>query len=114
MADSPSWGGHLYPAAATLDGFLGNNPKPTPGLAAHQGWGSDSNKQMQWSPDNGRTYQNESSCIPKRDGSGAYRKTPVPYVPTIFDSLEHAGNSRKIYGAPVPSAAPHGIAGGYS
>ena len=26
MADSPSWGGHMYAVAATLDGFTGVNP----------------------------------------------------------------------------------------
>lgn len=114
MADSASWGGHLYPAAASLDGFTGDNPRPTPGLPAKEGWGCDSNKRMLWAPDGGRGYQWVPSCIPKRNGSGAYKPTPVHYVPTIFDSLDAAGDSWKIYGAPVPSTVKSGIATGYS
>jgi hypothetical protein len=32
MADSPSFGGHLYAVAASIDGFSGNNPKPHAGV----------------------------------------------------------------------------------
>jgi len=103
MADSPSWGGHLYPAAATLDGFTGDNPQPAPRIPAKVGWGCDSDKSTPWSPDGGRTYRQVPSCVPKPDGSGAYKPTPVRYVPTIFDRLEKAGHSWNIYGAPVPS-----------
>src|SRR5215469_7780986 len=44
MADSPSWGGHLYPAMASLDSFTGDNPVPAPGAASGPGWGCDSDK----------------------------------------------------------------------
>src|SRR5581483_11594178 len=49
FATTPSWGGHLVLAAATLDGFDGDNPqvsdftdKPGPG------WGCDSHKDAMW------------------------------------------------------------------
>ena len=32
FADSPSWGGHVYAAAASLDGFTGDNPRAVPGV----------------------------------------------------------------------------------
>ena len=31
MADSPSWGGHLYAVMATTNGFTGDNPIAVPG-----------------------------------------------------------------------------------
>src|SRR5215467_11599342 len=37
MGDSSSWGGNLYVAVASLDGFLGNNPR-IPGTSGGQGW----------------------------------------------------------------------------
>jgi hypothetical protein len=33
MANSPSWGGHLYAVTANMDGFLGDNPAPAPGVS---------------------------------------------------------------------------------
>jgi phospholipase C len=103
MADSPSWGGHLYAAAATLDGFTGANPKPVSGVTAGYGWGCDSNKVTPWTGGPEGSVTQQPSCVPNPDGSGAFRPTPVPHVSTIFDSLEAAGDSWKIYGAPVPS-----------
>ena len=43
------------------------------------------------------------SCIPFADGSGAYGPTPVQHVPTIFDQLDAAGKSWRLYGAPQPA-----------
>src|SRR5262249_36746089 len=34
MAQSPSWGGHLYVAVASMDGFTGTIPLPKPGVTA--------------------------------------------------------------------------------
>jgi phospholipase C len=111
MAQSPSWGGHLYAAAATLGGFTGDNPAPISGLTAGPGWGCDSNKIATWVAPNGTATQ-QPSCIPKSDGSGAFAATPVPHVATIFDSLDAAGDSWKIYGEPVPK--PDAPASGYT
>jgi phospholipase C len=102
MAQSPSWGGHLYAAAANLDGFTGDNPKAISGVTAGPGWGCDSNKIATWVAPDGTASQ-QPSCVPKPDGSGAFRPTPVPHVSTIFGSLHAAGRSWKIYGAPPPA-----------
>jgi phospholipase C len=102
MSDSPSWGGHLYAAAATMDGFSGDIPSPVRGVARGPGWGCDSNKVDAWVGPDGTASQ-QPSCVPKTDGSGAFRPTPVPHVSTIFGSLQTAGRSWKIYGAPPPS-----------
>jgi hypothetical protein len=48
MADSPSWGGHLYAVMGSLDGFLGNNPIPARGVTPRPGWGCDSRHLTQW------------------------------------------------------------------
>jgi phospholipase C len=111
MADSPSWGGHLYAAAATLDGFTGDNSLPASGVTAGPGWGCDSNKVTPWMGPNGVITQ-QPSCVPNPDGSGAFRATPVPHVSTIFDSLDAAGETWKIYGAPPPDTV-RGLKGGY-
>jgi phospholipase C len=112
MADSPSWGGHLYAAAATLDGFTGDNSKPTKGVAAGPGLGCDSNKVSTWVEPDG-TATKQPSCVPNQDGSGAFRATPVPHVSTIFDSLDAAGDSWRIYGAPPPAASSGQVKGYY-
>ncbi len=44
MADSPSWGGHLYAVMPQLDGFKGDNPNPAPGVTLGPGWGCDSGR----------------------------------------------------------------------
>lgn len=96
-ADSPSWGGHLYAVAATTDGFLGNNPAPQ---TAGPGWGCDSNKTSGWVSSSGMVLQ-EPSCIPDPKlgiaNGGAFRASPVSYVPTIMDRLDAASLPWKIY-----------------
>jgi phospholipase C len=96
-ADSPSWGGHLYAVAATTDGFLGTNPAPT---NAGPGWGCDSNKTSAWVSSTGKVLQ-EPSCIPDLSlgiaNGGAFKPTPVSYVPTIMDRLDVASLPWKIY-----------------
>src|SRR5215467_5422589 len=103
MADSPSWGGHLYAAMGQLDGFLGNNPKPDTGVAAGPGWGCDSNKITQWTG-RGGAVQWVPSCIPDYSlglqNGGAFEPTPASYAPTILDRLDSAGLSWRIYGEP--------------
>lgn len=96
-ADSPSWGGHLYAVAATTDGFLGNNPAPE---RAGPGWGCNSNKTSAWVNSASKVVQ-EPSCIPDpalpNPNGGAFKATPVSYVPTIMDRLDAASLSWKLY-----------------
>jgi phospholipase C len=93
FATTPSWGGHMVLAAATLDGFVGDNPSAN-GNA--KGWGCDSDLLAAW--DSGTQILNVPSCIPNAQGQGPFEASPVPYVPTIFDELHQAGLSWKIYG----------------
>jgi phospholipase C len=106
MADSPSWGGHLYAAMSNLDGFAGGNPKKAAGVPAGPGWGCNSSKVTPWSPSLGSKTQMVPSCIPDPALSlpfgGAFRKTPVHYAPSIMDRLGAAGLSWRIYGEPAP------------
>jgi phospholipase C len=99
----PSWGGHLDFFAQTLDGFVGNNPKHSKGGPPEgPGWGCDSNLDSEWIDPITHQQSNEPSCIPNQKGEGAYRPTPVPYVPTVADRLEEAGRTWGIYGAVNP------------
>jgi phospholipase C len=105
MADSPSWGGHLYAVAATNDNFTGENPvppNPTPsGWTLGPGWGCDSNKVTVWiNPTTGATSL-QPSCIPDSalglPNGGAFKPTSAQYVPTIMDRLDQAGLSWRLY-----------------
>ena len=96
FSSSASWAGHIVLATPTLDGFMGMNPKPSPYHSARFGWGCDSDKDSPWW--NGTDYVEEPSCIPDQDGNGPYRSSLVPWVPTIFDRLDAAHVSWKIYG----------------
>lgn len=108
MAASPSWGGHLYTVTPTLDGFTGDNPHPAPGVPPGPGWGCDSRKITAWLSPGGSVRQ-VPSCVPdyklSRPHGGAFRATPVKYVPTIMDRLSAAGLSWRIFGAPTPPKA---------
>lgn len=105
MGDSPSWGGHLYAVMGSLDGFLGNNPKPASGVTPGPGWGCDSNKITQWVSGSG-AVEWVPSCIPDYStglkNGGAFAPTPVSYAPTILDRLDSAGLSWRIFGEPRP------------
>jgi phospholipase C len=106
MYDSPSYGGHIYVAAATQDGFTGDIPKPAPGVTPNQGWGCESNRVAAWVDPKTRTRKMVPSCIPARPGkldkkkfpyNGAFKATPVKHVPTIFDRLDAKHIPWKIY-----------------
>jgi len=106
MANSPSWGGHLYVAAATLDNFTGELPTPARGFARGPGWGCNSNLQAPWISPKTHTVSMQPSCIPARPGTldpkrypfnGAMRGTRVSWVPTIFDRLDAKHISWKLY-----------------
>jgi phospholipase C len=97
FATTPSWAGHMVLGSATLDGFNGQNSKPSTFTSlTGPGWGCDSYNDAPWW--DGTQYVLEPSCIPDRAGNGPYRSSPVPYVPTIFDRLDNADLSWKIYG----------------
>ena len=95
LRNTPSWFGHLVLANPTLNGFQGDNPHPG-ALAPGPGWGCDSFKDAQWS-DGSSQYIAVPSCIPDQSGAGPYRTSPVPYAPTIFDRLNDAGRSWRLY-----------------
>jgi len=91
-------------AASTQDGFYGDNPTskwPPPA----NGWGCDSDRLTPWFNALGARVK-VPSCVPdpslnpvRYPHGGAFRHTPVSYVPTIMDRLHAAGLSWKIYGA---------------
>jgi phospholipase C len=108
MADSPSWGGHVYAVAATNDNFTGDNPmppKPTPvGYVEGPGWGCDSNRVTTWINPSTKVSSQIPSCIPDPSldlpNGGAFEPTPAQYVPTIMDRLDAAGLPWRLYTAP--------------
>jgi phospholipase C len=116
MADSPSWGGHLYAVAASLDGFTGDNPVPAAGVTAHAGWGCNSDKVTQWVPKGGAA-QVIPSCIPDysigQQNGGAFEPTPASHMPTIMDRLHANGLSWRIYGQNTQPSGSGGVAKGY-
>jgi phospholipase C len=116
MADSPSWGGHLYAVMASLDGFAGENPVPARGVTSGPGWGCDSNRVTPWQPPGG-ALRMVPSCVPDYSlglpNGGAFRPTPVKHAPTILDRLHAAGLSWRIYGQPAPPGSGGPTAGGY-
>jgi len=104
VADSPSWAGHMAIAAASQDHFYGDNPNG--GSFKPPGWGCDSGFTTPWFSPDGKIL-NVPSCVPDPSlnprlypNGGAFRPTPVRYLPTIMDRLNAAGLSWKIYGAP--------------
>jgi phospholipase C len=104
----PSWGAHLDFFAQTLDGFVGNNPAhATEAPPPKPGWGCDSNLNAKWNDPVTHKLISEPSCIPNKNGEGAWRKSPVPYTPTIADRLEEAGRTWGIYGAVKPTSGAY-------
>ena len=104
MANSPSWAGHLYAALASLDGFLGDLPVTPSGVTPGPGWGCNSDKIAQWAPSLGAASQWVPSCVPdpslnstQYPYGGAFESSPVKYAPSIFDRLDAAGLSWRIY-----------------
>lgn len=99
MAESPSFGGHLYAVMASLDGFTGENPSPITG-GFDPGWGCDSKLTTTWRAPGGK-LQSVPSCVPDPSlglpNGGAFEPTPVRYAPTIMDRLSAAGLTWRIY-----------------
>lgn len=102
FAAAQSWEGHMSMVAASVDGFRSDGPQPVPGTVHHSGWGCDSDKVATWITPGGN-IQKVPSCVPDYNlglpFGGAFRKTPVHYIPTIMDRLDGAGLSWKLYGA---------------
>jgi phospholipase C len=102
LADSPSWGGHLYSVSGTLDGFTGDNPRNVRGVNPGTGEGCDKKIVAKWVNSQG-TQHFEPACIPDPSLSlpngGAWEPTPVPYVPTLLTRLDAAGLGWRIYSA---------------
>jgi hypothetical protein len=111
MADSPSWGGHVYAVAATQDNFNGEIPSvpspAPPGWTQGPGWGCDSNLVTPWiNPTTGVTSM-QPSCIPDPalgGNGGAFEPTLAQYVPTIMDRLNQASLTWRLYTAPTGDA----------
>jgi phospholipase C len=106
MYDSPSWGGHVYAAAATQDHFTGDIPTKVTGVVQGPGWGCDSKLVTPWIDPVTKKRSLVPSCIPARAGQldpvqypykGAFRSTPAQYVPTIMDRLDAKQLSWKLY-----------------
>ena len=102
LADSPSWGGHLYAVAASQDGFTGGIPLIPRSGPKGPGWGCDSDRLAGWRTASGRVIE-VPSCVPDPAlglaNGGAFEHTPVAYIPTIMDRLHAARLKWKIYGA---------------
>ncbi len=116
MADSPSWGGHLYAVMGSLDRFEGENPKIAPGVTPGPGWGCDSKRITQWRAPGG-AVRLVPSCIPDYAlglaNGGAFEPTPARHAPTIMDRLHAAGLSWRIYGEPTPPGGGGPTSSGY-
>jgi phospholipase C len=112
-----SWGAHLELVAAQLDGFTGSLPVRTPATGDLKGWGCDSNRDAAWRATPTAKVQMVPSCVPdfslnpiQYPYGGAYRPTPVNYVPTIMDRLNQTHRSWRIYASEGPGIGSYGWA----
>ena len=101
---SPSWSGHMILGSATIQHFRGDNPIKHKGDPGGPGWGCDAGRTTPWylSGNKGATVL-IPSCVPDQTGSlgpdwASYSGIKAAYVPTIFDRMDAAGVSWKIYG----------------
>jgi len=107
MADSPSWGGHLYAVTPSMDQFTGDNPKPPKqppaGWTAGPGWGCDSNLVAPWIDPSTGASSRQPSCVPDPalglPNGGAFEPTLAQYVPTIMDRLDQSDLPWRLYTA---------------
>jgi phospholipase C len=99
--NAPSWAAHLALATGgTLDGFVGDQPVPTPGVKKGPGWGCNSNYSANWTSPAGQTSL-QPSCVPDYalglPNGGTFQPSAVTYVPTIMDKLTKGGYSWRLY-----------------
>ena len=95
----PSFGAHLSLVSGQQDGFRGDNPYADANVKPLQGWGCDSRTDEPWrDPTNPVVpYIMVPSCVPRPDGYGPYRTSPVTPVPTIMDRLTSADLTWDLY-----------------
>ena len=90
LADSPSWGGHLYAVAGALDRFTGDNPRAASRVTSRPGWGCDSDKVTPWISPTGK-HELEPACVPdpalSQPNGGAFRQPPSPPSPPSSTAL---------------------------
>ncbi|CAN5136341.1 alkaline phosphatase family protein [soil metagenome] len=91
-----SWAAHMELVTTHLNNYYGKNPY-TGQVPPGPGWGCDSFKDTGWRASPSDPYKPQPACIPKPDGSGPYRPSPVQWTPTIMDRLDEAAVSWKIY-----------------
>ena len=107
---TPSWGSHMDLVATSMDGFTGINPQHHPGApAGPSGWGCDSFTEAFWKSAPSAAPRLVPSCVPKKDGGGPFRPSPVRWMPTIMDRLHAAGVSWRLY-TPTPAEGFYGFA----
>jgi len=85
-----SWGGHTDLASTNLNGFYTATPKDGT-IRQGPGWGCDGNDDSDWAPTPTDATTLYPTCMPKPDGSGPYKASPVPWVATIMDRMSDAG-----------------------
>ncbi len=94
----PSFGSHLDIAAATSDGFVGDNPVTGTGpTGVKESWGCDSNKDALWTDPVSKQSSMQPSCVPDSSQGGPYRSSSVTHVDTIWDRLDAAGLTWRSY-----------------
>jgi phospholipase C len=90
-----SFGAHVSIVAGTQDFFTGDHP-----VGHGNGWGCDSGLDAPWYNDPAHMDAQHvimvPACVPKPDGTGPYRASPVQYTPTIMDAFQNAGLSWSI------------------
>lgn len=93
----PSYGSHLeLVTGGNLAGFTGDNPTKIGRPGGRRGWGCDSFRDAPWQG-SGTEVQWVPACVPKPDGSGPYRPSPVPWIDTLMNRMDAKGLSWKIY-----------------
>jgi Tol biopolymer transport system component/phospholipase C len=112
-----SWGAHFILASPQLNGFYQALHHPD-GPPDGPGWGCDSGMLGPWAPTLSKYYadhypagpdEDVPTCVPKQDGSGPYKPSPVPWTQTIMNRMDEAGRPWKIY-APGPERSAYGWA----
>ncbi len=105
-----SFGAHVELASANLDGFSGEIPnRPSYARKSGPGWGCQSYKVTPWRPSPTAAYQDVPPCVPFPDGTGSWwddygpngtpALSPVRHIGNVFDALDAAHKTWKVYNA---------------